>query len=29
VPVALLQGVSGISIDDLVGNPDQSLSIVS
>ena len=26
---ALLQGVSGVSVDDLVVNPDQSLSIVS
>jgi len=29
VPVALLQGVSGVSVDNLVVNPDQSLSIVS
>ena len=29
VPVALLQGVRGVSVDDLVVNPDQSLSIVS
>ena len=27
--VALLQGVSGVSVDDLVVNPDQSLSIAS
>jgi Ca2+-binding RTX toxin-like protein len=26
--VALLQGVSGVSVDDLVANPDQSLSII-
>ena len=29
VAVALLQGVSGVSVDDLVVNPDQSLSIVA
>ncbi|MCC2665490.1 MAG: hypothetical protein K0S35_3412, partial [Geminicoccaceae bacterium] len=27
--VALLQGVSGVSVDNLVVNPDQSLSIVA